>query len=58
MLDQSVSSYFRITTNGTMRTYRSNLLGSRNKFNSAMIKVQTHRQFTSYAENPLGASKA
>lgn len=58
MLDQSVSSYFRITTNGTMRTYRSNLLGSRNKFNSAMIKVQTHRQFNSYAENPLGASKA
>ncbi len=58
MLDQSVSSYFRITTNGTMRTYRSNLLGSRNKLNSAMIKVQTHRQFTSYAENPLGASKA
>lgn len=58
MLDQSVSSYFRITTNGTMRTYRSNLLGSRNKLNSAMIKVQTHRQFNSYAENPLGASKA
>lgn len=58
MLDQSVSSYFRITTNGTMRTYRSNLLGSRNKLNSAMIKVQTKRQFTSYAENPLGASKA
>lgn len=58
MLDQSVSSYFRITTNGTMRTYRSNLLGSRNKLNDAMTKVQTHRQFTSYAENPAGASKA
>lgn len=58
MLDQSVSSYFRITTNGTMRTYRSNLLGSRNKLNSAMIKVQTQRQFNSYAENPLGASQA
>lgn len=58
MLDQSVSSYFRITTNGTMRTYRSNLLGSRNRLESAMIKVQTHRQFTSYAENPAAASQA
>lgn len=58
MLDQSVSSYFRITTNGSMRTYRSNLLGSRNKFNDAMIKVQTHRKFTSYGEDPVGASRA
>lgn len=58
MLDQSVSSYYRITTNGTMRTYRSNLLGSRNRLESAMLKVQTHRQFSSYAENPAAASQA
>lgn len=58
MLDQSVSSYFRITTNGTMRNYRSNLLGSRNRLESAMTKVQTHRRFTTYAEDPAAASQA
>ena len=58
MLDQSVSCYYRITTNGTMRNYRSGLLGSRNRLVSAMTKVQTGRQFTSYAEDPAAASEA
>ncbi len=49
---------FRITTNGTLRTYRSNLMNSRRTLNEAMVKVQTHRQFNSYAENPAAASRA
>ncbi len=49
---------FRITTNGTLRTYRSNLMNSRKTLNESMIRVQTHRQFSSYAENPAAASRA
>ncbi len=49
---------FRITTNGVMRNYRSNLNGSYRKLYNSMIKVQTHRQFNSYAEDPAAASRA
>lgn len=48
---------YRITTNGTLRTYSSNLTGARKTLNDAMIKVQTHRAFQSYAENPTAAAK-
>ncbi len=49
---------FRITTNGTLRTYRSNLMNSRRTLNDSITKVQTHRAFSSYAEDPAAASKA
>jgi len=49
---------FRITTNGVMRNYRSNLNSSYRKLYNSMIKVQTHRQFNSYAEDPAAASRA
>ncbi len=49
---------FRITTNGTLRTYRSNLMTSRRRLNDSMIKVQTHRNFTTFAEDPAAASRA
>lgn len=58
MLDQTISPYFRVTTNGSMRNYRSGLLGARNRLESAMTKVQTHRRFSSYAEDPAAASLA
>ncbi len=58
MLGESIGTYFRITTNGTMRTYRSNLMHSRGRLNDGMEKVMTHRQFNSYAEDPAKASKA
>ena len=49
---------FRITTNGTMYKYQSNLMRSRNKLNDSMEKVLTGREFNSYAEDPAAASKA
>lgn len=58
MLIGNVGTYYRITTNGTMRSYRSNLETSRGKLNKAMERVMTHRRFSSYAEDPASASKA
>lgn len=49
---------FRVTTNGTLRNYRSNLNTSRKALNDSMEKVLTHRQFNSYAEDPASASQA
>ncbi len=49
---------FRITTNGVLRNYRSNLYRSYNSLYNSMIKVQTQRQFNSYAEDPAAASRA
>ncbi len=49
---------FRITTNGVMRNYRANLNKSYKKLTDAMTRVQTHRQFNSYAEDPAAASRA
>jgi len=58
MLIGNVGTYYRITTNGTMRNYRSNLERSRGKLNDAMERVMTHRRFNSYAEDPASANKA
>ncbi len=49
---------FRITTNGSMRLYKSNLMKSYNKLTSAGEKVMTNRKFNSYAEDPASASQA
>ncbi len=49
---------FRITTNGVLRQYRSNLYNSRNTLNDAMVKVQTGRMFNTFAEDPSAASRA
>lgn len=48
----------RITTNGTLRSYKSNLLRSSTNLNSAREMVLTQRNFTSYAEDPAAATKA
>lgn len=54
-----MSTYsFRITTNGVMRNYRSNLYKSYNTLNTAMERLQTHREFNSYAEDPSAANQA
>ena len=37
----------RITTNSSLRMYRSNLMKSTNSLNSAMTKLMTQRQFSS-----------
>lgn len=49
---------FRITTNGLFRSYRSNLSQNQKNLTGAMEKVQTQRNFNSYAEDPAEASKA
>lgn len=48
----------RITTNGMMMSYKSNLMRSYNNLASVTEKVTTHRQFNSYAESPSKASQA
>ncbi len=48
----------RITTNGLFRSYRSNLQTSTRNLSDAMKKVETGRQFTSYAEDPATATQA
>lgn len=48
----------RITTNGMMMSYKSNLMRSYNNLAGVIEKVITHRQFNSYAENPSKASQA
>lgn len=48
----------RITTNGTLHTYQSNLLKSSNQLYSAMNKLMTKRNFDSYAADPAGATRA
>lgn len=48
----------RITTNGTLQTYKSNLMRSRSTLNSSIEKVLTQRKFNSYAEDPASASQA
>lgn len=49
---------FRITTNMMMSTYRYNLMNSTNTLSDAVNKVQTKRNFNSYAEDPASASQA
>lgn len=48
----------RITTNGTLRSYKSNLLRSSTNLASARDRVLTQRNFTSYAEDPAAATQA
>lgn len=48
----------RITTNGMMQSYRSNLMRSYNTLASVSEKVTTQRQFNSYAESPARAGQA
>ena len=49
---------FRITTNMMMSTYRFNLMNSTNTLSDSVNKVQTKRNFNSYAEDPAAASQA
>ena len=48
----------RITTNGTLFNYRYNLMTTTNQLNKAMTQVMTQRSFSTYAENPAGATRA
>jgi len=48
----------RVTTNGTLRNYKSSLMRSSNNLNSARETVLTQRNFNSYAEDPAAATQA
>lgn len=48
----------RVTTNGTLRGYRSNLTRSSITLNNARDKVLTQSNYTSYAEDPAAATQA
>ncbi len=48
----------RVTTNGTLLTYKSNLMKSTGQVNKARDKVLTQRNFNSYAEDPAAATEA
>lgn len=48
----------RVTTNGTMYSYRSTLQRTYRKLNGASDKVISNRSFTSYAEDPAAATRA
>ncbi|MGI5962409.1 MAG: hypothetical protein ACOX7N_01680 [Lawsonibacter sp.] len=48
----------RITTNGVMYNYRSNLSKTTNNLNNAMTKVMTQRNFNDYYADPAGATRA
>lgn len=48
----------RMTTNGVLKGYRSDLMGSFIKLNKAMETVLTQRNFNTYAEDPAAASES
>lgn len=48
----------RVTTNGMMMSYKSNLMNSYKALGQISEKVTTQRNFNSYAENPAKASQA
>lgn len=48
----------RITTNGMMTRYKSNLMKSYNNLANVSEKVTTERNFNSYAESPIKAAQA
>lgn len=48
----------RVTTNGTLRGYKSSLMRASNTLNSARNKVLTQSNYTSYAEDPASATQA
>lgn len=49
---------YRLTTNGMLYSYRANLQNSYRTLADASTKVQTNRNFNSYAEDPAAASRA
>jgi len=49
---------FRITTSMMMSTYKFNLMNSTNRLSDSVDKVQTKRNFNSYAEDPAAATEA
>lgn len=53
-----MTTLYRITTGGLMYSYKAQLQGSYKNLADAMEKVETHRQFNSYAEDPAAAAKA
>jgi flagellar hook-associated protein 3 FlgL len=48
----------RITTNGTLLNYKSDLMRSSNTLSQTRNRVLTGRQFSSYAEDPAAATMA
>lgn len=48
----------RVTTNGTLRGYKSSLMRTSNAVNLARNKVLTQSNYTSYAEDPASATQA
>jgi len=48
----------RVTTNGTMYSYKSTLQRTYRGLNKASDRVITNRQFNSYSEDPAAATKA
>lgn len=48
----------RVTTNGTMYSYKSTLQRTYRGLNQASNRVITNRQFSSYSEDPAAATKA
>ena len=48
----------RVTTNGVLRNYKSNLMRSSNNLNDARNKVLTGRNFNTYAEDPSAAARS
>jgi len=48
----------RVTTNGTLRGYKSSLMRTSNAVNLARTKVLTQSNYTSYAEDPASATQA
>lgn len=48
----------RVTTNGTLRTYKSDLMRASNNLSNARTRVLTQRNFNSYAEDPSSATLA
>jgi flagellar hook-associated protein 3 FlgL len=48
----------RVTTNGVLNGYRSNLTTSASALNSARNTVLTQRNFNSFSEDPAGATQA
>ena len=49
---------FRVTTNGTLYTYKKNMLKTSNKLYSAMNTLMTGRNFDSYSADPAAATRA
>ncbi len=48
----------RITTNSSLFMYKSGLMNSTSKVNTAMTKLMTYRNFDSYATDPAAATRA